>query len=119
MSKIASENAFKKHKDPNIKFGWTIRKKLQPSYPESIAIKTLKKLNIDYEYEMPLEKYFVDFVIHNKKIAIEIDGQQHNKPERMATDKIKDKLLIERGWIVYRIKWPTDNIIESIKNILK
>jgi very-short-patch-repair endonuclease len=50
-------------------------------------------------------------------IAIEIDGRQHKKPERKRTDDLKDALLKERGWTVYRINWPEDNIIESIKRI--
>jgi len=119
MSKINSKRALERHRSGDASFGWKTRHKLQPSYPESIAIRVLDSIGIDYEYEMPLEKYYVDFAIHSRKIAIEIDGQQHNKPERQATDKIKDKLLKENGWTVYRIKWPTDNVIESIKDILK
>jgi hypothetical protein len=100
-------------------FGWQVRNKLIPSYPESIAIRTLESLDIEYEYEMPLGKYFVDFAIHSKMIIIEIDGQQHNKPERKKVDDIKDSLLHMNGWKVYRIKWPKDNIIQSIKDILE
>ena len=118
MSKIASKNAFKKHKNPDIQFGWKTRKKLEPSYPESIAIKTLDGLNINYEREMPISKYFVDFAIHDMMIILEIDGQQHKNPERAKTDILKDAILTKKGWKVYRIKWPEENIIESIKNII-
>lgn len=119
ISEINSKIAYERHLNGDESFGWKTRHKLQPSYPESIAIRVLDSIGIDYEYEMPLEKYYVDFAIHSRKIAIEIDGQQHNKPERKEVDGIKDALLKERGWKVFRIKWPTDNIIESIKNIIK
>lgn len=119
MSKINSKKAFERHAVGDKSFGWKTRHKLQPSYPESIAIALLNSLHIEYEYEMPLDKYYVDFAMHERMIAIEIDGIQHEKPERIKTDKIKDDLLKERGWTVYRIKWPKDNIIESIKYILK
>ena len=118
LSEINSMIASERHKNGDKSFGWKTRYKLQPSYPESIAIKTLNSLNIEYEYEMPLGKYFVDFAIHSMKIAIEIDGKQHNKPERIKIDQIKDNLLKKEGWTVYRIKWPKDNIIESIQKIL-
>jgi very-short-patch-repair endonuclease len=118
MSKQSSVLAIKRHKNNDDSFGWSTRKKLQPSYPEKIAIKLLNELQIDYEREMPIGKYFVDFAIHSEKIAIEIDGQQHNKIERKRTDRKKDKLLSENGWSVFRIKWPEDNIRNSIKNIL-
>ena len=115
----SSETAKQKHNNPNVKFGWQTRKKLEPSYPESIAIKVLNNIGIDYEYEMPLGKYFVDFAIHSKMIAIEIDGQQHKLEERIKTDLKKDTLLKSLGWKVFRIKWPNDNIIESILSILR
>ncbi len=119
LSKMSSDRAYERHKNGDKTFGWKTRHKLKPSYPESIAIRVLNSLGIDYEYEMPLKKYYVDFAIHSKKIAIEIDGQHHNKPERKVTDEIKDNLLKENGWAVFRIKWPTDNIIESIHKILR
>ena len=118
LSRINSEIAFKRHKDGDSKFGWSTRKKLEPSYPEKIAIGTLDSLNVEYEYEMPFGKYFVDFAIHDLMIAIEIDGRQHKKEERRKTDEEKDSLLCESGWKVYRILYPEENIKERIKNIL-
>ena len=56
-----------RHKRGDKNFGWQTRKKLEPSYPEKIAIKKLNELNIEYEYEYPFNKYFVDFAIHDKK----------------------------------------------------
>lgn len=118
ISEINSIIASERHKNGDKSFGWKTRNKLQPSYPESIAIRALDSIGVEYEYEMPLGKYFVDFAIHSRKIVIEIDGQQHNKPERKAIDLIKDKLLKEDGWIVHRIKWPSDNITDAIREIL-
>jgi len=121
-SKIVETNraiATNRHASNETGFGWQVRNKLAPSYPESIAIRILKELNIKYEREMQIDRYFADFAIHSKMIIIEIDGQQHNKPERIKIDKRKDNLLKEKGWTVYRIKWPKENIIESIKEILR
>ena len=117
MSKINSDLAKKQH-SKGTGIGWRTRKKLEPSYPEKIAIRTLDSLNVEYEYEMPFGKYFVDFAINDRMIAIEIDGRQHKKEERRKTDEEKDSLLCESGWKVYRILYPEENIKESIKNIL-
>jgi very-short-patch-repair endonuclease len=56
-------------------------------------------------------------VFHLLKL-IEIDGQQHLLPERVISDRAKDKLLQDKGWTVYRISWQTDNIINEVGKIL-
>ena len=117
MSKFSSENAKRQHENKT-GFGWKSRKNLEPSYPESIAIKVLDESSVNYEREFRLEKYFVDFVLIDYKIAIEIDGQQHKKPERKIIDDKKDEILKSKGYEIYRISFPEDNIIDSINSIL-
>lgn len=113
-----SKAAYRRHADPNIKFGWSTRNKFEMSYPERIAYSVLKDNSIEFEREYHFHPYFIDFAIVEHKIAIEIDGQQHNLPERIASDNKKDAKLISNGWTVYRIKWPDDNIIYKIQQIL-
>jgi len=116
-SKVMSLHAKRRH-ELGDKIGWTTRSNLHPSYPEKVAINFLDSRNVCYIRELPVGRYFVDFAIEESKIAIEIDGQQHLKPERLMSDKKKDELLKQKGWKVFRIKWPNDNVIESIKTIL-
>jgi very-short-patch-repair endonuclease len=118
ITEASSKSAYEKHKNPDIKFGWRTRSKFKMSYPESIAKSILDEHGIQYEYEYPFHPYFIDFAIVDHKIAIEIDGRQHNQNERMLIDIKKDKKLIENGWRVFRIKFPEDNIKNNIKNIL-
>lgn len=99
-------------------FGWQTRKNFKPSYPETIAMSCLKAENICFEREHKVGKYFIDFAIVEKLVAIEIDGQQHEKPDRILSDLKKDEYLSSLGWKVFRIKWPHENIIESTKKIL-
>lgn len=40
-----------------------------------------------------------------KKIYIEIDGAQHEWPERKKNDEEKDSYCIANGWKVLRLKW--------------
>lgn len=65
--------------------------------------------NISYVHNKKEGKYFIDFAIEDKKIALEIDGKQHKYPDRVLNDKIKDQYLIDIGWKVYRIDWNSIN----------
>lgn len=90
------------------------------SYPEKFFESVLKNENIKFEREYKVNKegkgcfYFLDFyiVVNDKKIDLEIDGKQHNLPDRHEKDVIRDKFMEESGYIVYRIPW---NEINSVK----
>jgi very-short-patch-repair endonuclease len=85
---------------------WTSwRKNTEPSYPEKFFMKVLENNSISYEYEFPFGRYSIDFALLNKKIAFEVDGQQHRFPDRQVSDKKKDELLVSSGWKVFRTKW--------------
>lgn len=77
------------------------------SYPEKIFIKLLKKHKLDKQYLINREKsffpYFVDFAFEGVNVAVEIDGGQHELPERKESDNKKDKLLNTLGWRVFRV----------------
>lgn len=81
------------------------------SWPEKWFIEVLQnELNmvehVDYETEMPFDKYSLDFAWPEKKLCIEIDGEQHERfEEYKLRDVSKDALLKENGWQVIRIKW--------------
>lgn len=87
--------------------GWNSRKII--SYPEQFFMGVLINNNISYQHNKPVGKYFIDFAIVEKKIALEIDGKQHQYENRKKSDEIKDKFLTENGWKVYRISWKSIN----------
>jgi very-short-patch-repair endonuclease len=118
VSSLLSEAAFRRH-DAGEDFGWRTRGKFDCSYPESIASRILEELHIEYVREFRINRYFIDFALPDRKIAIEIDGKQHEQESRAQSDRKKDSLLIEQGWVVHRIKWPSDNIREKIVAIFK
>jgi very-short-patch-repair endonuclease len=96
----------------------------EPSYPEKFMMKVFKNNSIEYEREVNIDKYSIDFVIKNKKIAIEVDGHQHYRFEEIKNrDKEKNKLLLEDNWTIIRINWKkffdnTKNKIETIISII-
>lgn len=85
--------------------GWSSRSKIEPSFPEKVTLEILAELNLSLERELKVGKWFIDFSDPDRKIALEIDGKQHELPERKASDESKDAYLISEGWVVYRIKW--------------
>lgn len=99
------------------------------SWPEKWFIEVLQNEfnmieNIDYETEMPFNKYSLDFAWSEKKLCIEIDGEQHERfEEYKLRDITKDKLLLKNGWKVLRIKWKDcyanpKQYIKIVKNYL-
>lgn len=95
--------------------GWATRN--ISSYPEEFFKGVLINLNLPYEFNFPVSKsslgiksassYFLDFYIQigQRKIDLEIDGKQHEYPDRKESDQERDSLLIKNGYEVYRIKW--------------
>ncbi len=88
--------------------GWTSRAKVNVSYAERFFITVLQNNGIAYERELSQASYFIDFAItlpNGFKIALEIDGKQHQMPDRQLSDRYKDIALESLGWNVYRIPW--------------
>lgn len=109
---------YKKCVENNTFKGWRTRNII--SYPEKFWIGVLQNNNISFEREKYVEKYFLDFVIsiNNKLIDLEIDGKQHKYKDRQESDKIRDKFLTDRGYIVYRVDWNEINS-EKGKKLMK
>lgn len=105
--------------------GWEKRNII--SYPEKFFIDVLNNNNIKFEHNYPVKQsslginngynFFLDFFIEDKKIDLEIDGQQHSS--RQQHDIERDSLLTNCGYFVYRINWKSiksENGKEYIKN---
>ena len=62
----------------------------------------LKQLPVTVNRQKVIGNYIVDFYIHSSKIVIELDGEQHGKPENLARDAVRDQWLREQGLTVLR-----------------
>jgi very-short-patch-repair endonuclease len=89
--------------------GWISRNVL--SYPEKFFIEVLKNNNIFHLSKLNHKKgkYFLDFYFEHKSLCLEIDGKQHELPERKASDIIRDSYLESEGIVVHRIPWKSIN----------
>jgi very-short-patch-repair endonuclease len=76
------------------------------SYPEKYFTELFKKENIKVEKSFRVGLYELDFCIPDKKIDIEIDGEQHYVDKRIKDSDIRrTNFLKENGWLVFRIRW--------------
>lgn len=102
----------------NIDIARILRKNSTPQ--EKILWQILRNHNF-YGYEIrrqsPIGNYIVDFVCRKKKIIIEIDGGQHNKPENIEYDKKRTEYLEQKGYKIIRF-W-NNEITKNIDGVYK
>jgi very-short-patch-repair endonuclease len=83
------------------------RKANQLSWPEKIFMDALYRHRFNEEFEIEREKsffpFFVDFALLNTKVAIEINGSQHNQKERKRSDARKRRVILKSGWRLYTV----------------
>ena len=76
------------------------------SYPEIYFRKVFENNNVTFKQELRVDLYSLDFAFLDKKIDVEIDGEQHYLDLRIIeSDKRRTIYLESLGWIVYRVRW--------------
>lgn len=74
------------------------------SYPEEYFAGIFVSATRHYH----VSRYFLDFAWPNKKLYVEVDGEQHYTDKGMRHDSIRTDILSELGWVcVERIRWKT------------
>ncbi|PSJ64944.1 hypothetical protein C7I84_04190 [Mesorhizobium ephedrae] len=53
--------------------------------------------------QAPIGPYVADFVIHEHRLVIEVDGEHHFLPDRMSRDLRRDEWLASQGYKVLRL----------------
>lgn len=88
---------------------------------EKEVMKELDKLEIQYKYQEPVCSYFVDIFI-DSKLIIECDGDYwHSLPKIQLSDKKKNEVWKENGYIVLRFSETQieTNLSKVIDTIIK
>ena len=75
----------------------------------------LKKLPYSVKRQHNIENYIVDFYIAEKKIVIELDGNQHGLPEHYESDKKRDQRLAE--WNITVLRYSNDTIRNNFNGV--
>jgi very-short-patch-repair endonuclease len=76
------------------------------SYPEKYFTQLFENENVKVVKHYRIGLYELDFCILDKKIDIEIDGEQHYSDKRiLESDKRRTLFLQNDGWDVIRVRW--------------
>lgn len=79
------------------------------SYPEKYFENYLINEGLKFEKQYHINdgrrNYFLDFYFPREKVNLEIDGSQHEWPERIKSDNRRDDFLKSEGIRIIRIKW--------------
>lgn len=119
VRKKISETQKRNYKNKSI---WATQIEKRKSYAEQYFDKLFPELKQNYH----VSRYFLDLANPEKKIYIEIDGEQHyNDPKVVEHDKIRTQELESLGWIcLKRVRWSEfkklefeekKNFIDSLK----
>ena len=80
----------------------------------------LKRLQIGsshFRRQAAIGPYFVDFACHQKRIAIEVDGETHTSTSAQQRDDLRSAYLASSGYRVLRF-W-NDEIMSNIDGVLE
>lgn len=83
---------------------WYTQTQHRLSYAEQYFIPIFSDAKMHYH----VNRFFLDFAWPEKKLYIEIDGEQHRRDEKViAHDKERTNILNSLGWsLIERVYWP-------------
>ena len=65
-------------------------------------LRPLRARGFHFRRQSPFRGYYLDFVEHDAKLIIEVDGSQHFDAEQASHDKIRDGVLAREGYTTLR-----------------
>jgi len=95
--------------------GKALRKR--PTDPEQLLWRHLRLKQMEgfkFRRQQPIDNYIVDFVCFEKRIVIEVDGEQHATQEK---DALRDKYFQQQGFNVLRF-W-NNEVLQNINGVLE
>jgi len=78
------------------------RMRREPTYAEKRLWKALRTIDLHFRRQAPFGPYIVDFVCHQHRLIVELDGGIHDLAEVAARDVERDLWLTGRGYRVMR-----------------
>lgn len=98
----------------NTQLSKVLRKHMTPE-EKHLWYDFLKKLPMTVKRQHPIEGYIVDFYIPSAKLAIEIDGSQHESAENMKADSERDAILT--SWEIEVLRFSNRRINKSFYSV--
>jgi crossover junction endodeoxyribonuclease RuvC len=80
-------------------------------------LRDFNKHGFHFRRQSPFRDYTLDFVEHDHKLVIELDGGQHGEALHAARDQHRDALLASQGYRTLRF-WNTD-VVENMDGVVE
>ena len=80
-------------------------------------LRNRRLMNLKFRRQVPIGKYIADFLCVEKGLIIEIDGGQHNEPDKIIYDKERSDYFQEQGYRVIRF-W-NDEVWNNIEGVIE
>ncbi len=99
-----------------VRFARKLRKEL--TLPEVLLWVQLKAHPGNYRFrkQHPLDPYVLDFVCIRARLAIEIDGEAHNRGDRPQRDELRDTYMLRKGFRTIRI--PAIDVMRNMEDVV-
>jgi very-short-patch-repair endonuclease len=80
-----------------------LRRQMSPT--EALLWRVLRKRPGGFKFrrQFPLDPYSLDFACLEARLAIEVDGEAHDRGDRPQRDECRDRRVAERGFRTLRI----------------
>lgn len=86
--------------------------------PEILLWRQLRQHPGGYRFrkQHPLGAYALDFACVRARLAIEVDGEAHERGDRPARDEIRDDWVLNHGFATLRI--PTTEVLKNMEGVI-
>jgi very-short-patch-repair endonuclease len=88
------------------------------SFPEVLLWMQLQKRPGGHKFrkQVPQHPYALDFACLQARLAIEVDGEAHNRGDQPQKDEIRDRIMAERGFRTLRL--PAYEVLNNMEGCI-
>jgi very-short-patch-repair endonuclease len=99
-----------------VKRARALRKEM--SLPEVLLWVQLQKRPGGYAFrkQVPAHPYTLDFACLKARLAVEVDGEAHNRGDQPKKDEVRDQWMAERGFMTLRL--PAYEVLMNMEGCL-
>ena len=88
------------------------------SEPEKLFWREIRnnKTGFQFRRQHKIGKYYADFVCIEKRLVVELDGEQHGTESAIGYDNKRTNFIKSQGWTIIRI--PNTYIYKDLDNVI-
>src|SRR6267378_3098464 len=71
---------------------------------------------LSFRRQAPMGAYIVDFVCHDRRVIVELDGETHDFEERLKHDQKRDAWLASHGYVILR--FTNHDVLSNLEGVV-